>query len=200
MFNIVNLKREGNIKTWLLDSKNVYMVRPNRVIRYSKWRNQFRLCDGSNRKKVLEFYRRYILSNSNLIETVKELKGKVLGCWCAPYLCHAEVLHLLAGNLPIYKDYKYCNTMEPDENDVFVTPVSTVDDTLALDETLNTKGSTKRQAVYVDKNEPVSDSISSGKFSDVRRFNKRTVQQKRMGSEIFDSPEEPIFQQHKSGF
>jgi hypothetical protein len=55
---------------------------------------------------VVDLYKTYVLSSPCLAETVGELKGKVLGCWCAPSLCHAEVLHRLAGNIPIYKKYQ----------------------------------------------------------------------------------------------
>ena len=31
-------------------------------------------------------------------EARKELKGKILGCWCSPYACHGEVLAEIANS------------------------------------------------------------------------------------------------------
>ena len=41
--------------------------------------------------------------NDELREKLGELKGKVLGCFCAPDRCHGEVLHELAANFPKYE-------------------------------------------------------------------------------------------------
>ena len=43
------------------------------------------------------------MNDDKLLENISELQGKVLGCWCSPYLCHGEVLHELAGNSPNYE-------------------------------------------------------------------------------------------------
>lgn len=75
---VVHCKRE---------SYDVYVGRP------SKWGNPFKLEREADRPKVLEQYRRWLASNPQLIEAAKkELKGKVLACWCAPKPCHADVL------------------------------------------------------------------------------------------------------------
>ena len=37
-------------------------------------------------------YRKYILSNKKLMNDLKELEGKILGCWCKPLACHGDVL------------------------------------------------------------------------------------------------------------
>ena len=40
----------------------------------------------------------WLLANPQLLERVRrELGGKVLGCWCAPQACHADVLARLAN-------------------------------------------------------------------------------------------------------
>ena len=44
------------------------------------------------REEAIEKYRAYILSRPDLLERLKELKGKRLGCWCSPQSCHGEVL------------------------------------------------------------------------------------------------------------
>ena len=42
-------------------------------------------------------------NNTELLESIKELEGKTLGCWCAPQLCHGSVLERLTGNTPVHQ-------------------------------------------------------------------------------------------------
>ena len=63
-----------------------------------------------------------------------------------------------------------------------------------------TESSKKKCVVYHDKNESVQDSFISGKFTTIKNFSKRTALQKRMDVEQFDSAENQIFKQNKSGF
>ncbi|MER6065073.1 DUF4326 domain-containing protein [Streptomyces sp. NPDC001792] len=51
--------------------------------------------DGT-RAEVVAMYRAYLLERPELLESVEELRGKTLACWCAPELCHADVLAELA--------------------------------------------------------------------------------------------------------
>jgi len=70
---------------------DIYIGRP------SKWGNPFVIGRDGNREQVIEKYREYILGNQALLAAAKsELKGKVLGCWCAPQGCHGDVLAELA--------------------------------------------------------------------------------------------------------
>lgn len=65
---------------------DVYIGRP------SKWGNPFSIGKDGNRKQVIEKYRGWILDQPELIESLHELDGKVLGCWCHPNPCHGDVL------------------------------------------------------------------------------------------------------------
>ena len=103
MTNIVNLYNIDNIEAWLKNDNNVYVGRPNPLINNAKWGNPHKFKKESDRPLVVKSYKEYILSNEHLASTVQELKDKVLGCWCSPKLCHAEVLHELAGNYPVYE-------------------------------------------------------------------------------------------------
>ncbi len=72
---------------------DVYIGRFNRrrgrpIYPRSKWANPFK--DGT-REEVIEKYREH-LRTSGLINQIEELRGKRLGCWCAPAPCHGEVL------------------------------------------------------------------------------------------------------------
>lgn len=45
-----------------------------------------------DRKESIEKFEKYLTSNKELMEKVKELKGKTLGCWCHPLSCHGDIL------------------------------------------------------------------------------------------------------------
>ena len=70
---------------------DVYIGRP------SKWGNPFPVSMG--RKECIEAYEKWIMTQPQLLADLHELKGKVLGCWCAPLPCHGDVLVKLANQL-----------------------------------------------------------------------------------------------------
>lgn len=65
---------------------DVYIGRP------SKWGNPFKIGPDGSRKEVIEKYRKYILNNDDLLNSLHELENKILGCWCKPKACHGDVL------------------------------------------------------------------------------------------------------------
>lgn len=73
---------------------DVYIGRP------SKWGNSFAIGRDGTRAKVIEKYRAWVLQQPELLAALYELKGKILGCWCAPLACHGGVLAELADALP----------------------------------------------------------------------------------------------------
>lgn len=72
---------------------DVYIGRP------SKWGNPFAIGRDGAREEVIEKYREWIMTQPNLLSSLGELKGKILGCWCAPRACHGDVLAELADLL-----------------------------------------------------------------------------------------------------
>lgn len=69
----------------------VYIGRP------SKWGNPFPLVDG-DRITCLKKYREWIVTQPELIAAAKrELRGKDLVCFCAPQLCHGDILIQIAN-------------------------------------------------------------------------------------------------------
>lgn len=68
----------------------VYIGRP------SKWGNPYTLplkANDATRHVVVDKFRLYLLEHPHLIgAAVRELKGKVLVCFCAPKECHGDVL------------------------------------------------------------------------------------------------------------
>ena len=101
--NIINLYTV-DIKTWIEGPNNVYVGRPVKGL-YSKWKNPYKIKRNTlkYRKVAIKRFKDYVQKNKDLLNSTSELKDKILGCWCAPKLCHAEVLHRLAGNNPIYQ-------------------------------------------------------------------------------------------------
>lgn len=70
---------------------DVYIGRP------SKWGNPFPISSTCTRYEAIEKYREYILTKFTVEEIQRELKGKILGCWCAPLDCHGDVLAEIAN-------------------------------------------------------------------------------------------------------
>ena len=107
---VVNVKvkhirpKYDNLKEWMTDPMNVYIGRRGVVFinkrRFpdndSVWANPFKVGKDGTRDEVVAKYRKYITlrlaTDSNLRKKLKQLKGKHLGCWCAPCACHADVL------------------------------------------------------------------------------------------------------------
>lgn len=50
------------------------------------------------REDAIRLYEEWIRSQPELMEAAKkELRGKILGCWCAPLACHGDVLIRIAN-------------------------------------------------------------------------------------------------------
>ena len=73
---------------------DIYIGRP------SKWGNPFVIGFDGDRETVIEKYREWLLKQPELVADLAELRGKVLGCWCAPQRCHGDVLSELAEGQP----------------------------------------------------------------------------------------------------
>jgi hypothetical protein len=90
---VVHCKRE---------SYDVYIGRPE------KWGNPFtHRRDGTtaqivvrSREEAIRRYEEWLYTQPDLMLALPELRGKVLGCWCAPLACHGDVLLRLANAEP----------------------------------------------------------------------------------------------------
>lgn len=60
--------------------------------RGSKWGNPFKIGEHGTREEVIAYYRAHLLDCPEKLLALHELKGKTLGCWCAPKACHGDVL------------------------------------------------------------------------------------------------------------
>ena len=60
------------------------------------WGNPFRMYGEGDRDRVIREYRRWLRAEIDAgrisEEDVLALRGKTLGCWCAPRACHGDVL------------------------------------------------------------------------------------------------------------
>lgn len=69
--------------------KHVYDVY---IGRGSKWGNPFVIGKDGTREEVINKYEKYLLNSPELLNSLHELKGKTLGCFCKPKACHGDVL------------------------------------------------------------------------------------------------------------
>lgn len=90
MTTIVNIKSGAKY--------DVYCGRINKTYNLpeSKWANKFVIGKDGDRNEVIEKYRLWINSQPDLLNSLSELKGKTLSCWCVPEKCHCEILQDLA--------------------------------------------------------------------------------------------------------
>lgn len=80
-----------------------------RIDRETPWGNPIVLHDPKDdeeRAAVLAAYKTWVLTSVNpraqwVRKHVHELRGKVLGCWCAPRPCHGDVLVELSNRWPL---------------------------------------------------------------------------------------------------
>lgn len=64
-----------------------------RIDRRTEWGNPFEMPDDGDRKTVIENYETHYLPHKpSLLSRLDSLRGKALGCWCAPEPCHGDVL------------------------------------------------------------------------------------------------------------
>ena len=75
---------------------NVYIGRRWSIggwnLQQSKWANPFTIKKCGSIEIVLQKYKQHVLGNKDLMASLHELDGKVLGCWCKPNKCHGDVL------------------------------------------------------------------------------------------------------------
>ncbi len=64
---------------------DIYIGRP------SKWGNPFSTAHDS-REICIKKYEQWLVTQTHLMSSLHELKGKTLGCWCKPLACHGDVL------------------------------------------------------------------------------------------------------------
>jgi site-specific DNA-methyltransferase (adenine-specific) len=89
---VVNMETDHALMEWARQ-RGCYV----RVDRRTPWGNPFRLGDDGSRDQICEKFVRYFADRGKLRQMIHELRGKALGCHCAPLRCHADHLAQLAN-------------------------------------------------------------------------------------------------------
>jgi hypothetical protein len=88
---VINMNLHFHVLKYAKD-KGIY----KQIDRYSEFGNPFFLDSDGTRDEVCDGYIEYFKHKRSLHSKVKDLKGKVLGCHCAPQRCHGDHLKKLA--------------------------------------------------------------------------------------------------------
>jgi len=101
----------NNLKEWMNDNENIYIGRAGVVfidnqrfpLKSSNFANPYKIGKDGNREKIIIKYKKYIINklkdDDNLQKELLELRGKKLGCWCYPEICHGNILLELIKNI-----------------------------------------------------------------------------------------------------
>ena len=98
-------EKEGykSFSGWYDGENNLYIGRnagkyTQRGVPDSKWANPFLCMDWDVSKaewlvdEMMNIYEKYVRRNVLLMNSLHELEGKQLGCWCKPGICHGDIL------------------------------------------------------------------------------------------------------------
>lgn len=91
---VISQRAEGhpNLCRWAEDAGSFV-----RIDRRSDWGNPFEMPGDGDRDTVIRNYAEHYLPHKpSLLSRLDELRGKALGCWCAPEPCHGDVLKVRA--------------------------------------------------------------------------------------------------------
>lgn len=84
---VINMNTHFHVLKYAKD-KGIY----KQIDRYSEFGNPFFLDSDGDRDQVCDGYIEYYKHKRSLHVKAKDLKGKVLGCHCAPLRCHGDFL------------------------------------------------------------------------------------------------------------
>lgn len=65
------------------------------------WGNPFVVGQHGDRGDCIILHREWIVTQYALMSRIEELRGKILGCWCAPDSCHGDTLLYMANRPPL---------------------------------------------------------------------------------------------------
>jgi|HubBroStandDraft_2_1064218.scaffolds.fasta_scaffold1728197_1 hypothetical protein len=84
---VVNIRNE--------QTYDVYIGRVFGVLGQSPFNNPFLIGADGNRAEVIEKFAEYWYAPEQAVlrrKAVEQLRGKILGCWCKPNLCHGDII------------------------------------------------------------------------------------------------------------
>jgi len=91
---VVNMRSVGHPRFWEWAKDHDLAVR---IDRKSDWGNPFTIPRDGNRDEVIAKHAADLPNHPELIAEIGTLRGKVLGCWCAPLRCHGDLLAELSN-------------------------------------------------------------------------------------------------------
>lgn len=102
------MKKEIRVVHCKKEPYDIYIGRP------SKWGNPYSIGKDGTREEVLKKYQKWLKKNYSLMQSLHELRGKTLGCWCHPKPCHGNILKELVekenmGENNILKPNNFCH-------------------------------------------------------------------------------------------
>jgi hypothetical protein len=100
MSKVVNIRKKelqkrgyDDFEDWNNESHTLYIGRNMNFYVLgtdaSKWQNPYTI-KKYGLEKSLKLYKKHV--KKNLMDSLSELKGKELGCWCKPNKCHGDIL------------------------------------------------------------------------------------------------------------
>jgi hypothetical protein len=92
---VISMRKTGHPHLMRWAEANGLLVR---IDRRTEWGNPFVIPADGDRATVIAKYRDYLPGQPSLLGRLPELKGKALGCWCAPQPCHGDVLKETASD------------------------------------------------------------------------------------------------------
>lgn len=101
---VVRIRRQGGV---VVQDCDVYIGRACYMsgwqLAKSTWANPFTIKEYKSAEEVCKRYEVYMRDRlekePGLKEELKLLRGRSLGCWCAPKMCHGHVLVKLLNEL-----------------------------------------------------------------------------------------------------
>jgi hypothetical protein len=80
------------------------------IDRTTKWGNHYEIGKDGTREEVVLKHLIWVVQQPELMMSLEELRGKTLGCWCDPKLCHGyNYVYLIEGAGPS-QELKYLIT------------------------------------------------------------------------------------------
>jgi hypothetical protein len=77
---------------------DIYIGRPSIFGNpYSHKEGTTALYKTETRDEAVEKYAEWLSTQEDILREIPTLKGKILGCWCSPQLCHGLILAELAN-------------------------------------------------------------------------------------------------------
>lgn len=89
----------------LQEPYDIYIGRanPRKGLKASKWKNPFKIGKDGTREEAIEKYKQWFFTQPDLVNSIHELRGKTLGCWCKPDACHGDFLAEVADSMQLEK-------------------------------------------------------------------------------------------------